>query len=67
MYEDSILYTYRTTVSPEEYENKAASNPDATRKIAYYFRETGYELDNIGSLTNEIVLMYDFLNFTDGI
>jgi hypothetical protein len=75
MFEDVIRSTYRANVRPEEYENKCASNPDAVRKIAYYFRETGYsftgsplvEAEWEHFVSGQIVFLLDFLNFTEGI
>jgi hypothetical protein len=68
----AVTASYKMSVSDQEYENKCASNPDATRKIAYYMKETGYELEDIDDTerTSEatvIQLLYDFLNFTDGV
>lgn len=72
MFEDAVRHSYKNSVSAEEYENKCESNPDAVRKIAYYFRETGYDIDLFDDTSNEppnseVQLLFDFLNFTDGI
>ena len=72
-WEEAVLASYKQTVTPEEYENKAVTNPDATRKIAYYFKETGYSLIDFDvdngrlELAELVQTMYDFLNFTDGV
>lgn len=70
MWEDVVRSMYMDDVTEEEFENKCRSNPGATRKIAYYFRETGYDLDQFASSTEaqgQVVFLFDFLNFTDGI
>jgi len=68
-WEAFVLSTYEENVTQEEFQNKAATNPIATRKIAYYYKGSGYDLDydKMSDFASDFMLLYDFLNFTDGV